>query len=311
MGILKNDVGRPSNETLKTRRILKGLIVIVVVALIFFGGYMLSGITENNNKEENNKTNNKVEQTTSIKQDEFEILAQEILDNFVYDDYNLLATENFSEDYRTILAIKQSKKLSITDSCKNLFGNKLKKEYEMYIIENPKNNTEAYCFDSGEKAFYSYDEVNEKYKELFGSDANAAKTFVTTRETGKAVIYKYSDSNNGYVELSCNCGGIWYGEVHTIKEVSMVDNKLHIVFSYFNYGELGENGKIRLSDGNESLNIEVGNFKLDDFTNENYVKNEEKLKYIFDEYESKLPKYEIVFEKENDNYILHAMYKKN
>jgi len=311
MGLLKNDVERPSNETLKTRRILKGLIVIVVVTLIFFGGYVLNGITENNK--------NQAETSANTKQEVDKILAQEILDNFVYDDYNLLTSENFSQEYRTILAIKHTKGKTRYESCKELFGSNFEKNDSSVGYVNGFGkfaNEKPYCYDDkdyiDDNNFYDYSLVETEYKRLFGEPVDLSKEMAFTRYGGGGIIYGYSKNKNGYVKLSVPIGGMWYEEIHTIKEAYMLDDKLHIVFSYFNFfGDLNENGKLSLSNGNDSLNVEVGNITLEDLYDVNIEKTKEKLKYVFDEYDSKLPKYEIVFEKENDNYILHAMYKKN
>ena len=42
MGVIKNDVGRPSNKTIKIRRILKGIAIVPVVALLFFAYYKVN-----------------------------------------------------------------------------------------------------------------------------------------------------------------------------------------------------------------------------------------------------------------------------
>ena len=316
MGILKNEVGRPSNETLKTRRILKTLIVIIVVALIFLGGYMLSGITENNNK-----TNNKEQTETSAKQEVDKILAQQILDNFVYNDYDLLVSENFSEDYRTILAIKHTKGITRVDSCKELFGSNFEKidsstgyvnGFGTFVNEKP------YCYDDknyiDDNNFYDYSLVEKEYKKLFGEPVDLSKGISFTRYDGGAIIYGYSKNKNGYVELSLPVGGMWNDELHTIKEAFMLDGKLHIEFSFFFYSDmLNNDGTLRIFANNNDFNIKVNNISEEElqYGYANKENTKEKLKYVFDEYDSKLPKYEIVFEKENDNYILHAMYQKN
>ena len=42
MGVLKNDVGRPSNKTIMIRNILKAILVIIVAGGLFVGGYLLN-----------------------------------------------------------------------------------------------------------------------------------------------------------------------------------------------------------------------------------------------------------------------------
>ena len=61
MGVFKNDVGRPSNKTIRTRFILKLIGLILVVGLAFFVGYKLSG--EKEEVKENKKQNEVVDNT--------------------------------------------------------------------------------------------------------------------------------------------------------------------------------------------------------------------------------------------------------
>lgn len=64
MGVLKNDVGRPSNKTIMVRRILKGLVLIIVIALAVLVGYYVG---DKNDKSSNKKTTKKdVEKEVNI-----------------------------------------------------------------------------------------------------------------------------------------------------------------------------------------------------------------------------------------------------
>ena len=63
MGVLKNDVGRPSNKTIKTRAILKGICLIVVALAFMAGGYYLNDYQKKNDKEEEPK----VEMSSELK----------------------------------------------------------------------------------------------------------------------------------------------------------------------------------------------------------------------------------------------------
>ena len=42
MGLFKNKVGRPSNKTIRTRRIIYSLFAITVIGLLFAASYMLN-----------------------------------------------------------------------------------------------------------------------------------------------------------------------------------------------------------------------------------------------------------------------------
>ena len=69
MGMFKNEVGRPSNETIKKRNIFKGICVLLVLIIIGLVAYILNdkGIIEINKAKENNKDNNNEVVTTTVK----------------------------------------------------------------------------------------------------------------------------------------------------------------------------------------------------------------------------------------------------
>ena len=48
MGVLKNEVGRPTNKTILVRNILKRILVVIVAAGIFAGGYYYNDKISNN-----------------------------------------------------------------------------------------------------------------------------------------------------------------------------------------------------------------------------------------------------------------------
>ena len=100
MSILKNEVGRPSNETLKTRRILKGLIFVVTLVICFLGGYMLNGNSKNNSvKEENKQVENEISSKLLFK-DEIEV---EGFAEFTYNNKKYKLSEKENEDGQDII----------------------------------------------------------------------------------------------------------------------------------------------------------------------------------------------------------------
>ena len=46
MGVFKNEVGRPTNETIKKRRILKLLLTVIIAGGLFAGGYYVNDLIE-------------------------------------------------------------------------------------------------------------------------------------------------------------------------------------------------------------------------------------------------------------------------
>ena len=64
MGVLKNDVGRPSNKTIIIRRILKVVVLLIIIALAFLIGYNLKDKNSNNPIKSSGK---KIQSDDSIK----------------------------------------------------------------------------------------------------------------------------------------------------------------------------------------------------------------------------------------------------
>lgn len=83
MGVLKNDVGRPSNKTIKIRRILKGILLIIVMFVIFAGGYLLNDYQNNETNKQTKKDKGKVVKTNNEKTEELNINSKDIMDLYI------------------------------------------------------------------------------------------------------------------------------------------------------------------------------------------------------------------------------------
>lgn len=76
MGVLKNDVGRPSNKTIIIRRIFKLLGLLIVIGLAVVVGYFIKDkeeISTKKDKNDKNEINTNIENVTIKKDDTFEI----------------------------------------------------------------------------------------------------------------------------------------------------------------------------------------------------------------------------------------------
>lgn len=72
MGVIKNDVGRPSNKTIMIRNIIKIVCLLIVIVLAFFIGYKYKDsnkVTDNNINKKTNKENAVIESKLLIKTD--------------------------------------------------------------------------------------------------------------------------------------------------------------------------------------------------------------------------------------------------
>ena len=308
MGLFKKTPGRPSNETIKKRNIFKGICALLVLVIVLLIAYILNYKQDilNNNKTHKRKINN-----ISEKQ------VKKILSSYVYNnDYALVAEEMFSEEYKTILAISKVNKEETKYTCEELFGtdNSFIKQsdggYYKRGIDKGVCTDESYSYD--DYGIYSYDKVNEKYKELFGRNYNAPKTYVSQRDNGASIIYDYSRTKDVYVMLDCHCGGAWFNEYNHIYDYYEKNDELNVIFGYFNYGAFSQGKIVDANDLNaDSYRViasidELKNDESDDF--EFLEKNKES---IFEKYKDKIPKYEIVFKKENNNYIFKYIEKVN
>ena len=295
MGVLKNDVGRPSNKTIMIRKIFKRMLLAILLVGCFILGYKLEEIFH--------KENEKEIQKVELKE------AKTLIDNYVYDDYYLMTEEKYSEDYKTILAIKRTNNETYENySCKDLFGNHLKtNEYGSgYSLFYDNKEIFGVCYDSENdlREFYSYDHVNNTYHNLFGDENNAKKGNITTDFDGGAIIYQYSEEKDGYVSLSCECGGVWFGESQHIYDAYIKDNKLYITFGFVLFENISEK-ELTLSNGKETLDIDLTNFDYN--PNHSYEEISKELDFVFDKYEEKIPKYEIVFKKKDTGYLYYSI----
>ncbi len=282
MGVLKNDVGRPSNKTIKTRNILKGIMLIVIVILAFGIGYYFNNKKEVIKDAQKGQNNNTSAEKKIISND----YANEIMEN-VFGDWEALmvygGTDAFNKDeYKTFAAISLtnsktsvSKKYWICDA----FECKDKKENEYSYTAITVNN-------------HDYD-INF-YQNMFRYN-DVEKTFKRNFKTGKLVknevnlawlSYFYSKEKDVYAEFVFD-GGDGPGPVIGIQQAYKVKNKLYIVIAY---------GELEYTDNEEYVVLDndkkiiVGDYEYD------YDK-------IVSEYGTHLENYELEFEESDGNYL--------
>lgn len=293
MGVLKNDVGRPSKKTKIIRGILKliGLLIIIVAGLYI--GYVIG--KDKNKVDEKNKSEIKEESKKVAKKDfDFEE-AKKILDKYILTGYTDLVYNNLSNDYKLVLAINKSKPTkNKTYTCKQLYGDACEKKDEnqnYYTIEFKEGYFGA-IDEKDSNDVYLYEDVLESYKKLFSDVSTLSKISVSVPEGGGEKIYAYSQKENLWKELSCECGGYYPNQAAKIIDSYIYNNELVIEFTYLeamdnnltqNFGE-----KIVASD------IETSDYELSEDQIEDYI----------DTYMDKLNKYKLTFKIKNSNYLL-------
>lgn len=114
MGVLKNDVGRPSNKTIMIRTILKSIAVVIVGTGLVAGGYYLNDYQNKSNKNSIEKGNQ------NIKVDNKKDYVYDATYDYDKTNYEIATHDRFNEDNETnsefnILKIDRSKSKNYFD----------------------------------------------------------------------------------------------------------------------------------------------------------------------------------------------------
>ena len=220
MGVLKNDVGRPSNKTIMIRTILKGVCLIVVLAAAVAGGYYLNDYQRKSDKKEVKKVEKEEVKNMSIDE------AERIIGSTIGTYYLKVAKILNSNQYKTFAAIVKSDSTKTDKTCKDLFGNNLESwggsnDGKSWAIEY--EDRAFLCYDENIN-IYKYEDVQKNFKELFVS-GTPAKGIITN---DLDIYYVYSKTENGYTSVSCECGGNGPVTISGVKKAVIKGNKLII-----------------------------------------------------------------------------------
>ena len=277
MGVFKNGVGRPSNETIKKRNIFKGICVLLVLIIIGMTVYILNdksiiNISSKDNKKTVDKKTNKGA-TKENKKEKLDLdTANEIMDEYLSSwrymldsDYNDIN----SDEYKTLMSLENSKNSDFSDKYKyedmtiNFNNEKFYNPY-FYEIKNVEKTFNK-RFKSG-KVSTNVEKINKMpFCNHYGYDSKY-EIFIrdSLGEFGDASILMheiteaYEDENNVYVSV-------------TGEKVYLED----IAYNPKNYIILNNNEKIFIEDAESN---------------------------IIEKYKDNMDKYEFIFEKNGDYY---------
>ena len=281
MGVLKNDVGRPSNKTIMIRRILKVILILIVVLLaVTLGGY----IKDKGNNKTNEKSNAKVSESKekrAISNDD----AEKIITRIFGEDYDFpignMDIESYNDkSYQMIIAIEKTKKDSTKDYNLNYeFGNVIYyDENDNLVFDSPDGFRYYY-----QGVIYSYNSVNEVYKSFFGNKKEALKQDILFDFTG----YLYSKKDDIFVQFNPIWGDGGHQPISDIIETKLKNNLLYITIARGDASYNGENDwSLPLIDGTE---VKLTNAEIEN-------------KGTCEKYKDKLEKYEFKFTLEDDVY---------
>ena len=295
----ENKIIEESNKKSRNTKIIITIIITVVIligtglALIFIPKML--PITSKNNINNND--------------DNIDMISTDIepIDIPIKGNYSLEDTEKLLQKFGLSIngklpAVKGVYKLGYTDEFKfivaaeNVSNDKKQEKLCGEVYEGRFNidygykspETDGVCNKDYNVTVINYDDINNVYKEMYGTDA-PKKSLKVMGQYYK--FYDYNRENNTYNSLECGgCGGTTGPAVYKIREANLNDDILEITVAY---------GHTVASDMDEDLLHKIHfNDKgiADNLTNEDL---------------DKIPNYKITFKKDGENFIYQNMEKIN
>ena len=200
--------------------------------------------TDSSDESINDNTNNTMYVRPEKEKTEYELLLEKYtLGNPVNGQYSewlpRLFNSKLTDEIKALIVLRNqdysADRKIVKKSCKELFPDKaIKDDGTFGILE--KDGKKSFCSNK-ESNYYDYNELNNDYHQLFGSSSDLPifkDIIIFNHCCGGYTPYLYSDTVNGYVELSCNCGGTYgfgtqfYRVINTNKD----DNNMIIDIAY-------------------------------------------------------------------------------
>ena len=293
MGVLKNDVGRPSKKTKIIRGILKLIGILIIIAAGLYIGYVIgNNQSKEEEKTDKNKTEtkekSKIEKVDTQKADQImkNIFGEQYYYDFGYSDENNIIFNN--NEYKTTVALENTIVKSSDYSCKDFFEkdispyNDFQDDQHSWYVED--GDFIGLCYDEGGLEYYSYDDVNNTYKSKFDDGNDAVKDNINIIFTD---LYGYSKDRNAYVHFSCECSDGIPTLVYGITNSYIKGDELYIdiVIDFTEY--IGTNKNVlTLKDGTK---VTLTDSELED-------------KELYKKYQDNLDKYTFKFSVDKDSY---------
>lgn len=299
MGVLKNDVGRPSNKTIKIRRILKGILLIIVMFVIFAGGYLLNDYQNNETNKQTKKDKGEVVKTNNEKTEELNINSKDVMDLYIPFSYftheaseeelyvkDKITPDDLSIEYKNRLAFA---KYNNEVDKKNLYEGNIKiDEYEF------------------EPDYLKSSTLEKSYKKLFGENTKyIAKSFDSYGID--TLNMTYNKENDVYLAdlVAGDYTGYRYGK--ELYKAIKVGNKIELYEYVVVYNEDWHKGIVgvfsNIEDANNFQNaIKQKQMNYDTGTSDLILDD-------LSDYKDKASEYKLTFEKEDNNYVFKQIEK--
>lgn len=311
MGVLKNDVGRPSNKTIKTRAIFKGILLIIVMLAIFTGGYLLNDYQNKENDKQVKK--DKSEVVKNINEEELDINSEEVMNlyfPFLFFMHEAseeelyvkdkITPDDLSTEYKNRLAF--AKYYSELDG-KNLYEGNIKiDEYEL------------------EPDYLKSSTLEKSYKKLFGENTKyIAKSFDSYGIDTLSMTY--NKENDVYLaDLAAgDYTGYRYGK--ELYKAIKVGNKIELYEYVVVYNEDWHKGIVgvysNIEDANNfqnaikqiKSNSDSGTSELIKYHETKQISHNGIYSDDLSDYKDKASEYKLTFEKDDNNYVFKQIEK--
>lgn len=274
-------------EKNSNRGLVVGLIICIIIILLLTGLLVWKFIDKDSNNENTEvNTNEKQEETTSYDLTD----AKKLIDKYASIYFGNNVFENgYDYSAKVKLAINN---LSINHfssvNCENLYvnNNEFKYDGNGYFSEKFKS-----ACDENSKSI-SYDILNNKFKELFGKDAELEKSSIIDQQLD------YDSNLNQFIRLTPRFGGALAGiHEYGIKTASKTGNILVIDVGYYTL--------------EPDSNMTTYSTSLTDkkYTRDEIDKDTFNIEF-FNEFKDKMDTYRFTFEYEVDHYVLKDMKKR-
>lgn len=294
------------------KKLVLGLIIGIIVGGLIFSGVTYYLMEQSYNKQPNiengaqkdNNEENKNEEKPSDKEENEITKAEKLLEYFGFnEDIACFGKKIYSSSYDEIFKISQAirnveQSKVKTMKCSNIYSDDKLGSNGAYQLEY------GNCFKVKETTVVSYDDVNEVYKKMYGTDVKKQGVRQNSCEWASSP-YDYNQDLNSFVQLSgSGCGGICsnhYVLVNKIKSVKYLEDSLLIEVYYFN--TLCDYDSIH-----KQFSCKVQTPNINELITANDRESVEK--EILNKYLDKLDVYEVQFQLNGNDYIFKNVIKK-
>ncbi len=314
MGVLKNGVGRPSNETIRKRNIIKIMFAILILAIIGLIGYILvdKGIITINGNEKVAKDETPV--NTEQNKEEMDIESKEVEDLYIPFSYfmheaseeelykkDVVLPSDLSNEYKNRLAFAYMYSKLGYD---NVYDgeNKLYDDYELEFLYLKSSKLEKY------------------YTEFFGEDVKYSKVSFNSYSIDTYEM-TYNSKDDSYYAADFASDFTPYRYAHELYKAVKSGNKIelyeYVVVYNQNYDDRVFGVYKNIDDANnyknaikEELLNDSGDYNLIKYTDKE-LSHQGVYGDDLSDYKDEASKYKITFEKENSNYVFKKIEKIN